>query len=188
MAPMHFTAKIGMGGQHELGHFYLGGLYIFVLHLRVVRFGMEYSNCVSAVNVMLLLACVKKMNCPRCGSTSTKKNGNSHTGKQNHYCHNCSRQFLEDGQDWFVGVGQRFIVDRLLLERIPLAGICRAVGVSEGWLLGYIKALYEELPDHLSVDESPPPIEDYLAERMDEEIQRIELVKKIRIHLRAINR
>lgn len=126
------------------------------------------------------------MDCPRCGSTNVKKNGISHTGKQNYYCHDCQRQFLENGQDWFVSEEKRILIDKLLLERISLAGICRVVEVSESWLLGYIKKLYEGLPDHLHADESLPSIEDYLADRMDEEIQRIELIKKIQIHLRTI--
>lgn len=126
------------------------------------------------------------MDCPRCGSTQTKKNGTSHTGKQNHYCHGCGRQFLEDGQDWFIDDRQRSLVDKLLLERISLAGICRVVGVSQSWLLSYIRGLYENLPDHLFADAYIPSMEEYLADRMDEEIHRIELIKKIRIHLRTI--
>lgn len=126
------------------------------------------------------------MDCPHCRSTNTKRNGISHTGKQNHYCHDCHRQFLENGQDWFISDQQRSLVDKLLLERISLAGICRVVEVSESWLLSYVKDLYGRLPDHLHADDSMPDVEDYLADRMDEEIQRIELIKKIRIHLKTI--
>ena len=126
------------------------------------------------------------MDCPRCGSHKTKKNGTSHTGKQNHFCHDCNRQFLENGQGWFVSEQQRTLVDKLLLERISLAGICRVVEVSESWLLSYIQDLYEKLPEHLNADEFIPPVEDYLADRMDEEIQRIEALKKIQVHLKTI--
>lgn len=128
------------------------------------------------------------MDCPRCGSSQTKKNGTSHTNKQNYYCHGCNRQFLENGQDWFVSESQRSLINKLLLERISLAGICRVVGVSESWLQSYIKELYGSLPDDLYVDEQMPSVEEYLEDRMDEEIQRIELLKKIQLHFKHIKK
>jgi hypothetical protein len=33
--------------------------------------------------------------CPRCKSAKYKKNGHVHNGKQNHYCHDCGRQFVQ---------------------------------------------------------------------------------------------
>jgi len=50
--------------------------------------------------------------------------------------------------------------------------------VSEQWLLAYIKKLYENLPDDLNADLTLLDIEAYLADRMDEEIGRIEVIKK----------
>ncbi|KAF3363373.1 hypothetical protein PHSC3_000061 [Chlamydiales bacterium STE3] len=32
--------------------------------------------------------------CPSCNSTTIKKNGHIHSGKQNHQCLLCSRQFV----------------------------------------------------------------------------------------------
>jgi hypothetical protein len=58
--------------------------------------------------------------------------------------------------------------------------------VSEQWLLAYIKKLYEALPDDLNADLTLPDIEVYLADRMDEEIGRIEVIKKNRLHYRTI--
>jgi len=128
------------------------------------------------------------MNCPRCGSGRTKKKGISHTAKQNYYCHSCQRQFLERGQDWFISDAQRTIIDKLLLERMSLSGICRVVGVSESWLYAYIKELYAALPDELNAEAELPCLEDYLADRMEEEIHRIEHLKKIQLHLKSISR
>ena len=51
--------------------------------------------------------------------------------------------------------------------------------MSEQWLLAYIKKLYENLPDDLNADLTLLDIEAYLADRMDEEIGRIEVIKKI---------
>jgi insertion element IS1 protein InsB len=39
----------------------------------------------------------------------------------------------------------------LLLERISLRGICRAVGVTLKWLLGFLVQCFQALPDHLHV-------------------------------------
>jgi hypothetical protein len=122
------------------------------------------------------------MNCPHCQSDHIKKNGHTHYGKQNYYCHVCSHQFVEGGQDWFVSESDRQIIDKLLLERISLGGICRVVGISEVWLLNYIKELYRDLPDDLNADIDFPDVEGYLQDRLDEEIGRIEVIKKIRIH------
>jgi insertion element IS1 protein InsB len=41
--------------------------------------------------------------------------------------------------------------DRWPVERISLRGICRAVGVTLKWLLGFLVQCFEALPDHLHV-------------------------------------
>ena len=126
------------------------------------------------------------MDCTHCNSSYVKKNGHTHYGKQNYFCHMCNRQFVENGQDWFVNQSDKFIINKLLLERISLSGICRVCDVSESWLLSYIKALYENLPDDLNADIFMPNLEAYLADRMDEEISRLEVVKKIQLHYKTI--
>ena len=47
------------------------------------------------------------------------------------------------------------MIDKLLLERIPLAGIARVVGVSERWLQGYVNRKYQEVPQQIDV-KTPP--------------------------------
>lgn len=125
------------------------------------------------------------MVCSHCGSEDIKKNGHTHYGKQNYFCHSCKRQFVSGGQDWFVSDSEKVLIDKLLLERIPLSGICRVIGISEAWLLKYIKRLFEELPDNLNADLSIPDLEIYLGDRFDEEIGRIEALKKKSISLEA---
>ena len=95
---------------------------------------------------------------------------------------------MESGQDWFVKESDKKLIDKLLLERISLSGICRVCDVSESWLLHYIKGLYNALPEHLNADLSVPDISAYLSERMDEEISRIEALKKTRDYLRTIHK
>lgn len=126
------------------------------------------------------------MNCSHCNGENTKKNGHTHYGKQNYFCHDCKKQFVEGGQDWFVSQSDKSMINKLLLERISLAGICRVCDVSGQWLLTYIKELYAHLPDDLNADLTLADIEAYLADRMDEEIGRIEAIKKIRLHYRTI--
>ncbi len=126
------------------------------------------------------------MHCSHCNSANTKKNGHTHYGKQNYFCHQCHRQFVEGGQDWFVSDSDKSMINKLLLERISLAGICRVCDVSQQWLLAYIKELYAHLPDDLNADLTLADIELYLADRMDEEIGRIQAIKKIQLHYRTI--
>ncbi len=77
---------------------------------------------------------------------------------------------------------EKAFINKLLLERISLSGICRVCNVSETWLLNYIKELYSNLPDDLHADLSLPDLEPYLSTRMEEEISRIEAIKKIQLH------
>ena len=89
--------------------------------------------------------------CPRCQSPKFKKNGHIHNGKQNHHCHNCGRQFVSCFEQDRIADERRALVERLLLERISLRGICRAVGVTLKWLLGFLVQCFQALPDHLHV-------------------------------------
>ena len=88
--------------------------------------------------------------CPGCRSTNSKKNGHIHNGKQNHYCKACGRQFVENPEQKLISTEERELIRNLLLERIPLRGICRAMKVSLRWLLGFMLSEYEQLPDDLN--------------------------------------
>lgn len=89
--------------------------------------------------------------CPRCKSRHFKKNGFIHTGKQNHKCKECDRQFVLDPQQKHIKEADRETIRNLLKERIPLRGICRVMNVSMDWLLEFLEQEYEELPDDLNV-------------------------------------
>jgi hypothetical protein len=117
-----------------------------------------------------------------------QKNGLTHYGKQNHKCSTCSRQFVEGGSNWFISKEQKGLVDKLLLERISLNGIIRVTGVSCGWLQSYIKELYSSVPKDLGALNSMPNLESWLDDKMDEEIGRLECVKKIRRHWKSLKR
>jgi insertion element IS1 protein InsB len=89
--------------------------------------------------------------CPQCQSPKYKKNGHIHNGKQNHQCKDCGRQFVECFEHYRVSEDTRDLIERLLVERISLRGICRAVGVTLKWLLGFLVQCFAALPDHLHV-------------------------------------
>ena len=89
--------------------------------------------------------------CPRCQSPQHKKNGHIHNGKQNHQCHACGRQFVDGFEQDLISADTRALIEHLLVERISLRGICRAVGVHLKWLLGFLVQCFEALPDHLHV-------------------------------------
>ncbi len=89
--------------------------------------------------------------CPNCHSEKTVKNGHIHNGKQRFKCHECGRQFVENPQKIMITQEKRELIDRLLLERISLAGIARAVQVSERWLQTYVNEKYAFIPREISV-------------------------------------
>ena len=92
------------------------------------------------------------MNCPTCGNDPIVKNGvTSSSGKQNYLCRGCGRQFVENPQTPFVSKDKRALIDRLLLEKIPLAAIVRVVGVSERWLQSYVNEKYENVSRQVEV-------------------------------------
>ncbi|TAG17768.1 MAG: IS1 family transposase [Cytophagales bacterium] len=92
-----------------------------------------------------------KIYCPRCLSTKVKKNGLFSKSKYQQFkCKLCSKKFSEHGQSYFVDINKRDLIKSLLLERLSLRGICRVLKISLTWLLGYIKELYNDLPDDLN--------------------------------------
>ncbi|MEO1147937.1 MAG: IS1 family transposase [Cyanobacteria bacterium J06638_22] len=105
------------------------------------------------------------MTCPTCGSHDISKNGTTRRGKQNYKCRDCGRQFVEDPQ-WkpkdkdIVG-----LVNRLLLEKIPLAGISRVAQVSDSWLQEHVNEAYAQVPRTASV---VPKAKGKLTVQMDE--------------------
>lgn len=92
--------------------------------------------------------------CPPCGSTWYKRNGHIHTGKQNHRGKLCGRAFVLQPENQVITGAQRTLVERLLLERISLRGICRAVGLGLRWLLPFMVERFPAAPEPLSV--KPP--------------------------------
>jgi transposase-like protein len=89
--------------------------------------------------------------CPACDSLQIVKNGKIYNGKQNYKCRDCGRQFVQDPQNKIIDRPTKNLIDKLLLEKIPLAGIARVAGVSEPWLQSYVNAKYQSVPQQVSV-------------------------------------
>jgi transposase-like protein len=89
--------------------------------------------------------------CPVCESSRTVKNGRIHNGKQRYKCHECGRQFIENPTKKVIDQSTRDLIDRLLLERISLAGIARVAQVSEPWLQNYVNEKYAQVPCRVQV-------------------------------------
>lgn len=72
--------------------------------------------------------------CPRCCSTAVIKNGRIHNGTPKFACKRCGRQFEDQPSKPPISAETRALVDKLLLERLSLAGIARGAGISVRWL------------------------------------------------------
>ena len=70
------------------------------------------------------------------------KNDTTRRGKQNYKCRDCDRQFVENPQWKRREPDSLAMIDRLLLEKIPLVGIARVLRLSESWLQGYVNQCY----------------------------------------------
>jgi len=79
------------------------------------------------------------------------KNGTTRRGKQNYKCRDCGRQFVENPQWKRREPDSTTMIDRLLLEKIPLTGIARVLKLSESWLQQYVNRCYEVVPRQVQV-------------------------------------
>ena len=95
------------------------------------------------------------MKCPRCGSDNIVRNGKIHNGKQRFLCKECGRQFIENPSKKIISQETKDIIDKLLAERISLAGIARVTGVSERWLQNYVNEKYENIPKKVDIKKKP---------------------------------
>ena len=93
--------------------------------------------------------------CPSCGSQHTVRNGKIHNKKPKYQCQDCKRQFVEKLTKKVIDQETLELIDRLLLEKISLAGIARATQVSETWLQKYVNDKYAQVPQQVQVSPKP---------------------------------
>lgn len=101
--------------------------------------------------------------CPACSSTHIVKNGKIYNGKQNFKCRDCGRQFVQSPQNKMIDEATKTLIDKLLLEKIPLSGIAR-VGVSEPWLQSYVNAKYQAVPQQVEVSVKKGALDDWMRQ------------------------
>ena len=90
-----------------------------------------------------------KPTCPACDSDKIVKNGSTHHKKQKYLCKDCGRQFVEDSQKKYISLETKKLINRLLLEKIPLAGIARSLEISYSWLQNYVNQIYSDIPQQV---------------------------------------
>src|SRR5512145_2915891 len=67
----------------------------------------------------------------------------------------CGRPLVECVEQYLISDTTRVLIERLLVERISLRGIGRAVGVGLKWLSDFIITCSAALPKHLHVQPVP---------------------------------
>jgi hypothetical protein len=67
---------------------------------------------------------------------------------------------------------QRTLIGRLLLERISLRGIYRAVGVGLRWLLQFMGARFQAAPDHVNI-RPPRQFRTVILQRLEAEMNEL---------------
>lgn len=97
------------------------------------------------------------MKCPKCASEEVVKNGRIHNSKQNYRCKSCGRQFVESPAWRAVSEETKKRIDKLLLEKLPLAGIARVEEVSESWLQNYVNQKYQQVEQQVLATEKKGP-------------------------------
>ncbi|BAY59902.1 hypothetical protein NIES2135_67790 (plasmid) [Leptolyngbya boryana NIES-2135] len=103
--------------------------------------------------------------CPSCGSEAVSRNGHTRHGKQNYKCRDCGRQFVLDPQWQALSEEQQGLIERMLLERISLAGIARVLQRSEDCIQRYVNRKANQVKQQVEVSAKPKK---RLSVQMDE--------------------
>lgn len=96
-----------------------------------------------------------KHSCPSCGQQDVVCNGRTRHGKQNYKCRDCGRQFVLDPLWKAITPEQYGLIERMLLERISLAGIARVLQISEDTVQRYVNAQAEVVSQQVEVSAKP---------------------------------
>lgn len=89
--------------------------------------------------------------CPSCNSKQIVKNGKIHNGKQNYKCRECDWQFVRNPPNKIINQSTKNLIDKLLLEKLPLAGRARVTEVSEPWRQSYVNDKYESVSQQVKI-------------------------------------
>jgi insertion element IS1 protein InsB len=84
--------------------------------------------------------------CSRCAAAHVVRNGLNSAGTPTFRCRVCGHRFVANPRHRPVPEEKRVLIRRLLLERLSLRAIVRAVGVSRSWLQRFVNTLYAQTP------------------------------------------
>lgn len=87
--------------------------------------------------------------CRKCESFNITRNGHAKNGKQQYHCKDCGAGFVEHPNPRTIPDNTLSLIEKALLERNSLRGICRIFSVSITWLLGFAVKLYAKTPEDL---------------------------------------
>ncbi len=93
------------------------------------------------------------LRCVACSSKQVVKNGHIHNGKQRYKCKSCGRQFVCGATNKRISEQTKNQINKLLLEKLSLAGIARVLDVSETWLQQYVNQKYASVEQQVQVEE-----------------------------------
>jgi IS1 family transposase/transposase-like protein len=87
--------------------------------------------------------------CFYCDSPKIVKNGQVYYGKQRYLCKNCGKQSVLKRVYNGLTNQTKSLIEKLLLERISLEGICRVLSIHPNQLYAYIDQVYAEVDEYL---------------------------------------
>lgn len=93
--------------------------------------------------------------CFYCDNAKIVKNGRAYYGKQRYLCKTCGRQFVEKRHYHGLTDEEKCLVEKLLLERISLEGICRVLSIHPSQLYAYMDQIYAEVDECLWAEVNP---------------------------------
>ena len=91
------------------------------------------------------------LHCPSCQSNEISRNGFNDRGNQSYKCRDCGRRFVLDPQCSVLSDEEIALLERLLLERIAIAGIARVMQRSESCIQAYVNAKAETVSQKVEV-------------------------------------
>jgi insertion element IS1 protein InsB len=92
------------------------------------------------------------LSCPHCESSKVIRYGRTYYHKPRSKCKDCGRQFVVKRQYPPLSQAEKSLIERLLLERISLLGICRVLNIREQQLYAYMEEVYRDVPTDLYMD------------------------------------
>lgn len=99
---------------------------------------------------------------PGCGTEKVVKNAHIHNNKPRYLCRECGRQFVENPTQKRISQETKALIDRLLFEKISLAGIARVCDVSQVWQQKsqvwqqkYVNEKYEQVSKKIEINSAP---------------------------------